>query len=341
MRLLFLTSGEDVPSSRFRVLPYIPHLESLGHECIIKPCRPDKYESLPLIGFRGAQFIRRLRRSGEIKRLNPSDFDAVFLERELLSEPHFDLEKRLRDRVKRLVLDVDDGIFVLYPEKYEQLACMSDKVIAGNQGIADYTQAFNDNISIIPTCLDLERFQFRYDAPSSFSIIGWTGKYDNVRYLAEISDSLIELQQHHEFVLHVISESPQQARAMLPNELQVESKAWNAQTEIEDLRQFNIGLMPLSDTEWTRYKCGLKILQYMALGIPAVASPVGVNAEIIVDGENGFLVESSREWSAQIRAIVEGNIDVRSIVDAARQTVEDRYSIASNVESLVAALSGT
>ena len=130
MRILFLTSGKRVPSSRFRVHQFIPHLKRLGHRCVVSPCRPDKYDSFPLVGFLSAQLARKAWRQFQISRLKPDKFDAVFLERELLSSPRFGLEERLRSVTKRLILDVDDGLFALHPKKFERLASMADAVIA-------------------------------------------------------------------------------------------------------------------------------------------------------------------------------------------------------------------
>ncbi len=113
---------------------------------------------------------------------------------------------------------------------------------------------------------------------------------------------------------------------------------WSEVNEVSDLASFDVGLMPMPDTDWTRYKCGLKILQYMAAGIPAVASPVGVNSEIIRHGVNGWLATTTDEWIFVLRQLLSQPNRSVSVIEAARQTVVERFSVQAQLPRLVACL---
>ena len=169
MRIAFLTSGRCVPSSRFRVLQFVPHLQRLGHECLVLPSRPDKYSSLPLLGFRWSGLVKRWNRRSDLVALERWSPDVVVLERELFSDGSYDIEQDLRGMTRRLVLDIDDGLFVLDRHKFEVLCGLSDHVIAGNDLLATRVQPINSRVTVIPTCVDVEKYQGRAIPRSSCS----------------------------------------------------------------------------------------------------------------------------------------------------------------------------
>ncbi|TXT23607.1 MAG: group 1 glycosyl transferase, partial [Planctomycetota bacterium] len=323
MRLAFLTSGRLVPSSRFRVLQFVPHLQRLGHECLVLPSRPEKYSSLPLLGFRLSGHVKRWHRRSDLVALERWSPDVVVLEREIFSDESFDVEQAVRRIAKRLVLDIDDGLFVLHRQKFEVLCGLSDHVIAGNELLATRVREINPSVTVIPTCVDLDRFgewtprdvndvqnfstfQFRFSDSlpqlpirrSQVAILGWTGTAANIAYLEVLREPLKTLSREFPIELRVIAESDRPLRALAFDRYGIPTRfvRWSEETEVADLRQFEIGLMPMPDTEWTRYKCGLKILQYMAAGVPAVASPVGVNTAIIRNQITGWLASTPDEW---------------------------------------------
>lgn len=114
------------------------------------------------------------------------------------------------------------------------------------------------------------------------------------------------------------------------SDLNIRSMAWNATSEVEDIHYFDIGIMPLPDDEWTRGKCGMKGLQYMAAGIPTIMSPVGVNEEIIQDGVNGFLASTEAEWIDKLTTLID-SVDLRERIGMnGRKTVEEKYSVKAN-----------
>ena len=355
MRIAFLTSGRCVPSSRFRVLQFVPPLQRLGHECLVLPSRPDKYSSLPLLGFRWSGLVKRWNRRSDLVALERWSPDVVVLERELFSDGSYDIEQELRGMTRRLVLDIDDGLFVLDRHKFEVLCGLSDHVIAGNDLLAPRVQPINSCVTVIPTCVDVERYEGRgargegretnrthsplTPRPSPL-ILGWTGTAANIDYLEVLREPLQALSREFDLELRVIAESDRPLRKLGFDRDGIRTRfvRWSEATEIADLCAFDIGLMPMPDTNWTRYKCGLKILQYMAAGVPAVASPVGVNSEIIHHGVNGWLATTADEWLFVLRQLLSEPVRRAAVIETASMSVEQRYSVTAQLPRLIACL---
>lgn len=357
MRIAFLTSGRLVPSSRFRVLQFVPHLQRLSHECLVLPCRPDKYASLPLLGFRLGGIVKRWHRGGDLATLARWSPDVVVLEREFLSDASMDLEQSLRRIARRVVLDIDDGLFVLNRHKFEVLCGLSDHIIAGNELLAIRARLVNPRVTVIPTCVDVEKYQGRgtRDEGRDMSpdnsplaphpsplVLGWTGTAANIPYLEVLREPLRQLAREFPIELRVIAESDRPLRRLGFDRSGIPTRfvRWSEASEVPDLQCLEIGLMPMPDHAWSRYKCGLKILQYMAAGVPAVASPVGVNSEIIHHGVNGWLATTPDEWLFVLRQLLSDPSRRDSVVAAARKTVAERYSVTTQLPRLIACLEG-
>ena len=340
MRILFLTSGDDVPSSRFRVLQYVGHLQQRGHRCSVAASRPPKYRGWRWLGNRLSDLPRGLFRAADLMRVAVSNFDVVVIERELFSSNFAGFERLFRRISPALVLDVDDGIFVQYPRKFRLLAGLCDVVIAGNELIAEKTRPINPRTVVIPTSLELARYRVKpvTDRAGKKLVIGWTGTAGNFPQLGMVAEPLGRLAREREFELRIIAEREPPRELLGGDGIEVCFQRWSRESEIEDLLQFDVGIMPLADDEWSRYKCGLKILQYMACGIPAVASPVGVNAEIIQDGQNGLLAETAEEWITALTRLADEREFSRRLAAAGRTTVEERYSVEENALLLERAL---
>jgi glycosyltransferase involved in cell wall biosynthesis len=157
-------------------------------------------------------------------------------------------------------------------------------------------------------------------------IIGWTGSHSTLKYLEGIENVLqtIEKRYKHVSFLVIANREPDL------NISRLRFIKWRENTEVQDLLTIDIGLMPLSDDDWTRGKCGFKALQYMALGIPPVSSPVGVNRNIIQDGVNGYLVQSHDEWVAALSKLIEDVTQRKIIGENAAKKIEQEYSVKSN-----------
>lgn len=343
MKFLFLTSGRRTPSTRFRALPFVNHLRAAGHRCTLSHSFPEKYDYFPWIGFRPSQLLKRWMRFVDIWRAKYGYYDAVILERELFDNPSWDTEVRLRKAARLLVLDMDDGVFLRYPEKFEKLLEMSDLVVAGNELLRQWATAAGRPAVVIPTCIDTDLYRPADNAAakgSGQSVIGWMGTSGNIAYLRALEQPLRQLARNYDFQFQVIATDRGILDELRLDGVNVVFRKWSPETEATDILDFDIGVMPLVDDQWSKYKCGLKLLQYMAVGIPGVASPVGVNRDIVNEGENGFLADSPETWEAALGTLL-GDSSLRQRLGTnARRTVEQHYSVAANLPKWLAAIEG-
>jgi len=343
MKFLFLTSGRHIPSTRFRMLPLAQRLREQGHSCTLSHSYPEKYDYFPWLGFRPSQWLKRTLRRGDLLRVRWGRYDAVILERELFDNPTWDLETALRRVAKTLVLDIDDGVFLKFPQKFERLLELADLVVAGNRLLAEWAAAAHRPVVIIPTCIDTEVYHpgpRTGVAAGRLPVIGWMGTAGNVAYLGDLAAPLRHLARRHEFEFQVIAGERGILDELPLKGVRVVFRKWEPATEATDIRDFDIGVMPLSDDAWSRYKCGLKLLQYMAVGVPGVASPVGVNSDIVEPGVNGYLAATADEWEASLGSLLESPELRQRMGQAARQTVEQRYSLAVNLPRWLEAVRG-
>lgn len=343
MNILFLTSGPHVPSTRYRVLQYVPHLRSLGHRCTVAHSFPPKYDELPALGWRLSQQLKRLVRLAHLARARLGHYDVVCIERELFADGTWSMEQRFRRAARRLVLDVDDAIFLEHPEKFERIAGMCDLVIAGNRFLQEKIAPLNPSVVVIPTCVELRDSPQKQtdETAASRAVLGWIGTSSNLKFFGEIAPALRELAGTRDFELRIIADTDAPLRNIDLSGIDVRFIRWREETAPRQVAGFDVGLMPLTDDEWTRYKCGFKIIQYMAAGVPAVASPVGVNADIIRHGENGFLAATTAEWAELLRLLID-NPGLRQRMGAeGRRTAEREFSVEANLDRFVAALEGT
>lgn len=298
------------------------------------------YEHYSWLGWRASLKLRRWNRAWDAWRARRHSFDVVLLQRELFDDDSLQYEYEFRKLNSAFVLDIDDGIFLRHPEKFARLAAMADYVVAGNQLLAEESLKHNPRVAVIPTCIDLSRYQPKQhgSGSSTATVIGWTGTSSNLNELQLVSAALAELGQQHHIELHVVSDRPEPLQQIDFGAVPVRFVRWSPQDEITTLQRFDIGLMPLSDTEWAKYKCGFKIIQYMGIGIPAIASPVGVNSEIIQHGQSGFLAATSDEWHQHLDTLVRDRKLRRTMGQAGRRIVEADYSVQSQLPHLVQAL---
>ena len=168
------------------------------------------------------------------------------------------------------------------------------------------------------------------DQNSSTFVIGWTGSHSTLKYLDEIFPVLEELEKNFSFEFHVIADFPPKCQLK-----SLRFVKWNKLTEIEDLLKFNIGIMPLPDDVWSKGKCGFKALQYMALGIPAIVSNVGVNAEIVDHGINGFICSNGGDWKEYLKQVLTDSNLVKELSLHTRAKIVDNYSVKSNSQNFL------
>jgi glycosyltransferase involved in cell wall biosynthesis len=258
--------------------------------------------------------------------------DLLVIEGQLFPYMGVTAERMLTKRYK-VIVELDDAIYLTYrhERKIPALLRMSSGAIVGNYTLADYAGRYQPNVRMIPTVVDTERFRpldrtdpgcrFRPENDNNLAIV-WIGLDYNVSFLDLLVPALQRLQKDHRTTVRIISSR----RHSLPG-VKTEFRPWSFETEVADLQGGDIGVMPLPDTEWARGKCGLKLLQYMAVGIPCIASPVGVNRNIIVDGQNGFVAATEEEWYGRLLALCRDPTLRLRIGAAGRATVESEYSL--------------
>jgi glycosyltransferase involved in cell wall biosynthesis len=345
MRVLALVPSvfDTSPGQRFRIEQWDAALRESGVEIVYEPFECEELHSIISSQGRVGAKLRLVingigRRVGAL--LGVGDYDAVYVFREAALFGPAVFEYWIKLSGAPMIFDFDDAVFVPYvspsngrlsklkfPGKTRTICRLSSHVMAGNRYLAEYARRVNSNVTVIPTTIDTDKYLLETSKPCSPApVIGWSGSFSTVRHLDTLRASLRRLAAREKFHLRVVGVSNYQLDG-------VESEAvpWRSQTEIEDLRLIDIGVMPLPDDDWSRGKCGLKALQYMALGIPTICSPVGVNSEIIQDGVNGFLASTEGEWIEKLTALLHSAELRKRFGLAGRRTVEAKYSTRSQV----------
>ena len=342
MKILFLSSGDRVPSARFRILPYVSRFRAEGHRCVVAQSFPQKYDYFPWMGFRPSQLLKRSVRWWHWLRAKLQRFDVVFMDREIFDSPSAEMEQRFRNVCRRFVTDLDDAVFLRYPDKFRQLMAMSDLVVCGNRFLADHVRPMNSHIVHVPTCVDMNDYQPRVAAVDGCTpVVGWMGTAGNVKYLSVAAEALRAVAGEHEFEFRVVVPDASGLSEIDLTGVRVTHHLWQPSRETEQLREFDVGLMPLfPNQEWDLYKCGLKLIQYLAVGVPGIAAPVGVNSEILDDNQNGYAAQSTSEWIAALKRLIADAGQRQAMGTRGRETVTKSYSIQANYPILRDALSG-
>jgi glycosyltransferase involved in cell wall biosynthesis len=326
------------PGQRFRIEQWEPYLRSSGIEITYSPFETDELRQILYSPGHAARKVGAVlsglnRRRSELAQAGDFDLVYVFREAALLGPAFF--ERRIAASGVPMVFDFDDAVFVAYrspsngylsylkfPSKTETIVRLSRHVMAGNAYLADYASKFNKNVTIVPTTIDTDVYRETIDySDRETPVIGWSGSFSTIQHLDTVRSVFQRLAERHRFKLRVIGTDNYSIAGV-----ETEAVKWNAATEVEDLRKIDIGIMPLPDDKWSKGKCGLKALQYMALGIPTVCSPVGVNTEIIQDNENGLIADNIDEWIEKLsQLIIDSSLRAR-LGTAGRDTVINDYS---------------
>ncbi len=276
------------------------------------------------------QRLRDLRRA--------SRFDVLLIHREAFLIGSTFFERRFRKSKAKMVFDFDDSIFLpdtsdanrklkwlKNPDKTGKLIAMCDMVFAGNSYLARYASQFNPNVKIVPTTINTTDVHKKPDRVKKENTvcIGWTGSITTIKHFELATPVLIKLKEKYGDSIRIKVIGDENYRN---KELDIKGIAWSRENEIDELSEFDIGIMPLPDDEWSKGKCGLKGLEYMALEIPPVLSRVGVNVEIIQDGVNGYLAQSNEEWLEKISRLIESEELRVKMGKEALKTVQEKYS---------------
>ncbi|CAG0939478.1 hypothetical protein BROC_00660 [Candidatus Brocadiaceae bacterium] len=358
MNVLFFTKYSALGgSSKHMVYSYLEYFQREGIHCTIAPLFDDFYftfrdlatpATVGEIVKHGGYFSRRI-----IERisntLQGNQFDVVVVEKELIPYFPFGLEILLRRHQPKMVSLFDDAVHVHYrnhpwrivrvlcQKKIQHVVEISTHVITWNRTLAEYARQFNPHVTTVDTAIDLRRYHCKTAEanPNRRVVIGWIGTPNSFRYLSGLEHVFQILSDRYDVELRVISSS-----AFRSGNIPVSNRKWSLETEVNDLCSCDIGIMPLVDDEWTRGKSAYKLVQYMGVGLPTVSSPVGVNIEMISDGVNGFLADTTESWIEKLSLLIENPDLRRQQGSAGRGLVEKKYSIQSVAPRLIQVLKG-
>ena len=358
--IFYLLDGDTNASSRQRVLQFLPWLRREGIEAVVsRPVPAVVYERLvergtgrlpQKAGFYSVFLACRLR---DVVRAR--QFDVAVVQRDLFPFGPPWLERLLMRRAHNLVYDTDDATYlrpVFTPSTPMQRLRRFDKVAdvvrcarwvsVATEPIAAWARQHNSRVDVVPMCVDMREYEAVSREPSALSrqlsdgplVIGWAGTAGGLGYLEQLGPVLRDLAHEHDFVLRVVSGGYRKLH--MPG-VPLDPRPW---TGLADLASFDIGLVPLDDTPFERAKFPFKLLQYLALGVPAVAARVGVAAEVIADGDNGLLAASPDAWREHLKRLL-ADADLRQrLATAGRQTVRERYTLERVAPLLLRGLMG-
>lgn len=337
---LTLYPFDTVPGQRFRIEQWQPFLEDQGISV-------DYYsfadEELTRIMPKPGNFPAKIGglAKGVFKRFNDlrslSKYDVILIYRAAaMIGPAF-FERLIKFSGRPIVFDFDDAIFLentneanrlfgwlKFPGKTGAICRLSTSVTVGNEWLAEYARKFNPNVTIIPSSVNTDIYvpKDKIKRDANKMIVGWTGSSTSQTHLEMFAPTLKKMLERRGFELHVHSDrSPE-----LPGVPFVWHR-WTPENEVEVISNFDIGIMPLPDDEWSQGKCSMKALLYMSLGIPTVCSDVGMNREVIMHNKNGFLAANEAEWLEIVERLIDDKCLRAKSGEMARETIIEKYSM--------------
>jgi glycosyltransferase involved in cell wall biosynthesis len=325
--ILILIQGREVAASRYRILQYIPDLEQHGMRCDV------------------LEFPRSVMEYLSLTRILPR-YDCVFVQRKRF---HFPFLWFFRHRTKRIVYDLDDA--VMYKNslsrspysktrlrRFANMVKKCDAIIAGNTFLEEQTLAYNENVMVIPTSIPASRYRLKdYSADKKLVTIGWIGDHGSIHYLEKMRDVFEEIGKRFpgRVELKIICDVFFDC-----THIPVRKVQWASETEVEELKDIDIGVMPLMDDLWSWGKCGLKILQYYGVGVPAVCTPVGVNKDVVKTGESGLWAMTHEEWIDALATLVENPQLRKEMGLAGRNVLDVGFTREANADKLCKVIMG-
>ena len=316
--VVFLTRYSRMgASSRLRTYQYLPYIREKGWNVTVKPLFNDQYltELYKGTGVSWPNIIScYINRFFVLFQLQK--YDRVLIEKELFPFMPSWAEWWISRLGKGYVVDYDDAVFHnydLHPSfwvrcllsgKIGKVMRYSRKVMAGNEYLAEKALLSGaKEVEVIPTVVDGDKYSPAVDKASGGLIkVGWIGSPTTLKYVKGILPVLEKLNQKHPFELVIIG-----GGATVGFSGKETIVAWTEENEVAEIQKLDIGIMPLSNTPWERGKCGYKLIQYMACGLPVVGSPIGVNEKLVVNGVNGFLASDEMEWEGNLGRLLSDN----------------------------------
>jgi glycosyltransferase involved in cell wall biosynthesis len=301
-RIVFLTHQNP---QGYRIQQYFPFLEDAGFQVELITSR-----------LHFLKIVERIRGA-----------DVLYIQR-LLFNP-FKLSI-IRAASQRIVYDFDDAVMFgsrgkspTRARKFKNMVKCADAVFCGNYFLREEArQHRDDNIYYIPTVVDTDEYPVKEHTEKSPVTVGWIGSRSTLRYLVDLEELVLKSPDHKEIVYKIVAD-----KSLNTETQNVIFEKWNAEKEKSQLLSFDVGVMPLRDDVWSRGKCGLKLIQYMASGLPSITHPVGASQEIITDGADGMLRSDIDGWRDAIEKLSRNVAERARLGRAARDVVEERYSL--------------
>lgn len=347
-RLLLLPKyGEEAASGRLRCYQYVPYLKQAGFEIKIQPLFDHTYLSRLFSGQRVGFFLTlSLYLKRTITLLTVSRNTRVVLHCDDLPFIPGVLMRYLKMRGVGYIYDYDDAIFHgydmhrfsivrhFYKNKIANIIKNAAHVFAGSHYLADYAQRYNRSVSILPTVIDIDRYPCKEHTEKQELAIAWIGSPSTSVYLKALIPVFKTLAVDIAIRVIVIGGSIDDINGVV-----IEKRPWSEETEVSDLLDCDIGIMPLIDDPWSRGKCAYKLIQYMACALPVIASPVGENKVVVEDGVNGYLAQNDNAWREAILKLASNANLRRDMGKKGRELIISRYTVQSRYQDFVSSIS--
>jgi glycosyltransferase involved in cell wall biosynthesis len=286
-----------------------------------------------------AGYMRRFR---DLLRIPRYDIVYIFLWATPFGLPI--TEWLIRRLAKKQVYDIDDLVYIVKTSKHNSfikplkssskinfLIKNSDHVLVSTDELVAYTKKFNQNLSLIPATIDVKKYRFPVDHQSDVVMIGWSGSQTTSKYLHLIDDVLKYIAQKYPVKIMVMGDDDFALEGV-----DIELLHWSAETEVANIQRFDIGLHPLPDEKWAYGKSGGKLVQYMAAGLPIIATAIAPNYKVIKDGYNGFLVKDDKEWIEKLELLIK-DVQLRKQMGCnSRKFAEEYSSVEANAHKYLA-----
>nr|NQU93467.1 glycosyltransferase family 4 protein [Bacteroidota bacterium] len=334
--LMFTRHSRSGASSRLRSYQYLPYLKENHIDVSVTPLFNDQYlegrysgNHIPVFTIVFC-YMRRIQALLWCRK-----YDLLWIEKELFPFLPAWAEQVLSFFRIPYVVDFDDAVFHNYDlhkrkivryilgSKIKTIMKSAALVIAGNQYIAEYAKNADANrVEIIPTVIDLNRYHIALRRLQKVFTIGWIGSFSTIKFLQIVVPVINQFCNDVPARVVLVGSGP-----ISLGEIRAEVRSWSETTEVADIQSFDVGIMPLSDEPWEQGKCGYKLIQYMACGIPVIASPVGINKEIVDNGVNGYLASNPEEWMYALKMMYNQPELRVKLGQSGRKNVESRYSL--------------
>ena len=337
MRVLALTRYSPLgPSSRIRFYQYVPFLNSNGMEVLVAPLLGNDYVRNLYGGKRQPVFsVLRAYLSRIVYLVNSRQFDLLWIEKELLPWLPTRADYLLLRKGIPCIVDYDDAVFHRYDQHHNRLirALLGKKidiimrrattVVVGNDYLAERAyHAGARKIERLPSTVDINRYAKKEKNGEQFCI-GWIGSPITAPYLTMIKDALEEVMKQTGARLVLVGSGDQDPLPGLAKEI----FPWSEESEVAQIQSFDVGIMPLPDGPFEQGKCGYKLIQYMACGLPVIASPVGFNTRIVEQGTTGYCASNNNDWINALVLLSKDSAIRVALGEAGRKKIEQKYSL--------------